>query len=150
MAKKVKDVQYYEAVGRRRESVARVRLYIATKSKPATVLGDKVEMGQKLINKKPFTEYFALLSDQNKVLKPLMLTENVDRFAVSVKVSGGGIKGQVDAVVHGIARALCIADLEYRPVLKAEGLLTRDPRAKERRKVGHGGKARRKKQSPKR
>jgi small subunit ribosomal protein S9 len=147
---KDKELKYYEAVGRRKESVARVRLYIGGKNKAALIDGAKVDMGQKVINKKQFAEYFPLLSDQNKVLQPLKLTDNVDRFVLSVRIMGGGVKGQVDAVVLGIARALCLVDTEYRPIMRAEGLLTRDPRVRERRKVGMGGKARRQKSSPKR
>lgn len=150
MPKKAKDLQYYEAVGRRREAVARVRLYIAAKGKTVLVKGEKKNLGDKVINDHIFSEYFTSVGDQNLFLQPLTLTENADRFFVSVKVLGGGKKGQVDAVVNGISRALCLADESYRPVLRQHGLLTRDPRAKERRKVGTGGKARRQKQSPKR
>jgi small subunit ribosomal protein S9 len=82
---------------------------------------------------------------------PLLLTKNESRFAVSIVVSGGGTTGQLDAMVHGISRALLLVDSDaYRITLKTNGLLTRDPRKKETRKVGTGGKARRAKQSPKR
>ena len=81
----------------------------------------------------------------------MTLTKNQDRFAISIVVSGGGTNGQLDSMVHGLARALEKVDKEtYRPILKTNGLLTRDSRKKEARKVGTGGKSRRMKQSPKR
>lgn len=150
MAKKAKDLQYYEAVGRRKESVARVRLHIASGSKTVTYKGEKVQAGDILINSKPLAEYFGTEALRRNAVLPLRLTNNVDRFATTIVVSGGGTKGQLEAVILGIARALCKVDEELRPILKENGLLTRDPRAKERRKVGTGGKARRQKQSPKR
>src|SRR3989344_6294680 len=106
MAKKVKDLQYYEAVGRRRESVARVRLYLATKTKPATVNGDKVNPGDIVINTKPLVEYFGTEALKRNLLLPFRLTNNTDRFATTIKVIGGGTKGQVEAIILGIARAL--------------------------------------------
>ena len=81
---------------------------------------------------------------------PLKATSSVDRFAISIKVSGGGKKGQLGAIVHGISRALVLVDEANKKILRSLGLITRDPRVKERRKVGTGGKARREKQSPKR
>jgi len=86
------------------------------------------------------------------VREPLILAgETAKALDISVNVTGGGVMGQLDAVTHGIARALAKVDKEeFRPVLKKAGLLTRDSRIRERRKVGMGGKARRKKQSPKR
>lgn len=148
MPKKAKDIQYYQATGRRKESVARVRLYIA--SKKSTAKTEAVKPGEIIINKKPIAEYFKTLVLRRQVGFPLRLTRNEDRFATSIKVMGGGVQGQVEAIVHGISRALCLASDEYRPVLKQGGLLTRDARTRERRKVGMGGKARRKRQSPKR
>lgn len=151
MPKKAKDIQYYEATGRRKESVARVRLYITSKkstAKPAKT--DAIKAGEIVVNHKPISEYFKTLVLQRQAGFPLRLTGNEDRFATSIRVMGGGVQGQVEAIVHGIARALCLASDEYRPVLKQGGLLTRDARTRERRKVGMGGKARRKRQSPKR
>jgi small subunit ribosomal protein S9 len=150
MAKKSKDLQYYEAVGRRKESVARVRLHIATASKPAMYKGEKVNVGDVMINMKPLAEYFGTEALKRNCLFPLRITNNADRFATTIVVKGGGTKGQMEAIILGISRALCKVDEELRPVLKENGLLTRDPRVKERRKVGTGGKARRQKQSPKR
>ncbi len=151
MAKKTKDIQYYEATGRRRESVALVRMHLVTKDKPVTVHGKKYTKGQIIVNDKPVEEFFPGEVNKSRYLQPLTLTENADRFVITIKVQGGGKIGQLEAVIHGIARALIEADTDaYRPALKSNGLLTRDPRIKERRKVGRGGKARRQKQSPKR
>ena len=152
MPKKKKDIQYYESVGRRRESVARVRLHIvSSKDKTVSVKdGSKVKQGEIMVNDKPIAEYFPSSAEINQILRPFELTGSLDRFVTTVVASGGGKNGQIDAVVLGIARALCLADESFRELLKQEGLLTRDPRIRERRKVGTGGKARRQKHSPKR
>lgn len=151
MAKKTKDLQYYEGIGRRREAVARVRLYIVTKGKDVTIKGVKINKGQMVINGKVMEEVMLHDYDKQRLLKPLRITDSDGRFAISVKTAGGGPNGQIEAIQHGLARSLCLADAEaYRPLLKKEGLLTRDPRARQRRMVGKGGKARRAKQSPKR
>lgn len=143
-----KTVQYYEAVGRRRSATARVRLYIGSKS-PKAVNKD-VKKGEIFVNDMPAAEYFDMKTDILKLMKPFNLTESDDRFSVSVRTSGGGKQSQVDAIILGISRALIKANEDFRPTLKAEGLLTRDARKRERRKPGTGGKARRQKQSPKR
>jgi len=151
MPKKKKDITYYEAIGRRKESTTRVRLYIVSKKDKTVTVGKKqIKQGTILINEKLSEEYFPSEAEKQVLLQPLILTNSVDRFAISIIVRGGGKSGQLDAVVHGISRALCIVDEDNRALLKKEGLLTRDPRVRERRKVGKGGKARRKKQSPKR
>lgn len=151
MAKKEKTLQYFEAVGRRKEAIARVRLYLTTKEKSVTVDSKKITRGQIYLNGAPIEETFSHEYEKQQILKPLLLTNSDDRFAISIKTIGGGKSGQLDAIKHGISRALCVVDNDvYRPLLKKEGLLTRDPRARERRKVGTGGKARRAKQSPKR
>jgi small subunit ribosomal protein S9 len=151
MAKKNQDVTFYEGVGRRKEAVARVRLYITGKDKTVQVQGKKVSAGHITVNQKPIEEVFGSSFEQKRYLKPLELTNNSDRFAITINVTGGGKNGQLEAIIHGLARALCLVDSdEYRTTLKKEGLLTRDPRTRERRKVGTGGKARRAKQSPKR
>jgi small subunit ribosomal protein S9 len=116
------EVQYYEAVGRRKRSVARVRLYP----------GD----GQFLVNEKPLTEYFGRSRDRLAALEALKLVGVEGTYNVSVLVNGGGITGQSEAIRHGIARALVVADPGNRPVLRRTGLLTRDPREKERKKPG--------------
>jgi len=114
---------YFEAVGRRKTSIARVRLY--TKGDSSITVNDKkVEV------------YFPTKSMQNAVQEPLATMKLTDRFLITVKVNGGGIASQSEAVRHGIARALTKFDLEFRKKLKKAGLLTRDPRMKERRKFG--------------
>lgn len=125
------------AVGRRRSASARIRLL---KGK-----------GESIVNGKPIDEYFPGRINETKWSSPFRLAEVEGRYYVTVKVVGGGKNGQLEATIHGIARALAKADIEkFRPPLKKAGLLTRDARVRERRKVGTGGKARRKKQSPKR
>lgn len=129
--------KYIYAVGRRKKASARVRLH---KGK-----------GVNEVNGYPFEKYFPGLSSKTVWMQPFKLTDTINKYFVTVKVSGGGDRGQLDAVVHGISRTLSVADKDkFRPILKKAGLLTRDAREKERRKVGTGGKARRKKQSPKR
>jgi len=151
MTKKTKDVKYYEAVGRRKQSIARVRLYLPTREKTVSVNELKIKIGEIFVNKKSIEKVFPAPYERESYLLPLRLTNNLDRFAISIMIKGGGVKGQLDAIIHGLSRALELVDKEnYRPILKKEGLLTRDPRKKERRKVGTGGKARRAKQSPKR
>lgn len=150
MVKKNKDIQYYEAVGRRKEAVAVVRLYIVDKEKKSVVNDLKIKKGEIFVNGKPIEKIFSSLEEKLIYQKPLKLTQNDDRFAISIKVRGGGKKGQLEALTLGIAKALVLVDNNYRKKLKEEGLLRSDSRLKERRKVGTGGKARRKKQSPKR
>ncbi|MEE0229776.1 MAG: 30S ribosomal protein S9, partial [Peptococcaceae bacterium] len=115
------DIQYY-GTGRRKSSVARVRL----------VPGN----GNVIINGKDMTEYFGKKTLEMIVMQPLELTETVGRFDVKVNATGGGTSGQAGAIRHGIARALLQADPEYRLALKRAGYLTRDPRMKERKKYG--------------
>ncbi len=150
MARK-QTLKYYEAVGRRKEATARVRLYIVGNKKAVKVNDIEIKKGEIIVNGKPIEKIYPHPWEKNIYMKPLVLTGCEERFAISIKVNGGGKQGQLGAIVHGLARALEKVDRDaYRPVLKKEGLLTRDPRARERRKVGTGGKARRKKQSPKR
>ncbi|GAA3411895.1 30S ribosomal protein S9 [Paenibacillus hodogayensis] len=115
------QVQYY-GTGRRKHSVARVRL----------VPGE----GQIVINDRPLDEYFGLETLKLIVKQPLNLTETVGRYDVIVIANGGGTTGQAGAIRHGISRALLKADPEYRGSLKRAGFLTRDPRMKERKKYG--------------
>ncbi|HET9947014.1 MAG TPA: 30S ribosomal protein S9, partial [Patescibacteria group bacterium] len=104
-----------------------------------------------LVNEMPIEHYFSGPIAKATYMKPLEVTDTVGKYAITVRVAGGGNSGQLDALIHGISRALSALDVvKFRPALKAAGLLTRDPRTRERRKVGTGGKARRKKQSPKR
>jgi len=150
MVKKTKNIEYYEAVGRRKTSVARVRLYLVGKDKMADVNGQKIKAGEIYVNKRPIEKIFLEKYKRDFIVFPLKTTSSEDRFAISIVVKGGGKNGQLEAVVHGISRALILADQENKPKLKKMKLLTRDPRKRERRKVGTGGKARRAKQSPKR
>ena len=113
---------YFYGTGRRKKSVARVRLYPGT--------------GVVTINGKNIDEYFGLETLKLIVNQPLEATENVGKFDVVANVVGGGISGQAGAIRHGIARALLVADEANRGVLKAAGFLTRDPRMKERKKYG--------------
>ena len=115
------NTKYY-GTGRRKSSVARVYLTPGT--------------GKITINKTNIDEYFGLETLKVVVRQPLSATETLDKFDVQVNVKGGGYTGQAGAIRHGIARALVEADAEYRPVLKAAGYLTRDPRMKERKKYG--------------
>ncbi|GAA4317646.1 30S ribosomal protein S9 [Compostibacter hankyongensis] len=110
------------SVGRRKEAVARV---ILTKGS-----------GEIIINGKAYKEYFPLVYLQNQVAAPLNVIEAADKFDVKANVSGGGIKGQAEAVRLGIARSLCTINADFRPPLKHAGLLRRDPRGVERKKPG--------------
>lgn len=150
MPRKSSTVKYYEAVGRRKSAIARVRLYIVVKQKEISVFDLKIKKGEIYVNKTPIAQYFPGEVAKVKYIQPLELINSLDRFAISVQVKGGGKNGQLEAVIHGISRALELVDKSYHLILKKKGLLTRDDRVKERRKVGTGGKARRKKQSPKR
>jgi small subunit ribosomal protein S9 len=114
-------VQYY-GTGRRKKSVARVRL----------VPGE----GKITINNRTLEDYFGLETLRVIVKQPLVLTDTLSKFDVVCKVVGGGFTGQAGAIRHGIARALLKADEELRPALKKAGFLTRDPRMKERKKYG--------------
>lgn len=112
----------YNATGRRKSSVARVRL----------VPGE----GNIIINDRELNKYFGLKTLELIVNQPLELTETKGKYDVFVNVNGGGISGQAGAIRHGISRALLLVDEEFRSVLKKAGFLTRDPREKERRKYG--------------
>ena len=111
----------YSAVGRRKKAVARVRL----------VPGD----GKVVVNRRDIDDYFGLETLKMTIRQPLALTAT-GNFDVLVNVNGGGIAGQAGAIRHGISRALCKANPELREVLKNNGMLTRDPRMKERKKYG--------------
>lgn len=148
---KAKSVQYYEAVGRRKSAVSRARLYVAGKEKSFTLEGVSAKTGDILVNRKKASDVFSSAHEKVRFQEPLALTNSLERFVISAHITGGGRASQLDAFIHSLARALeKVAKEEYRPVLKKAGLLTRDARIRERRKVGTGGKARRQKQSPKR
>ena len=113
----------YPATGRRKSSVARVRL----------IQGK----GDIVVNGKTLDEYFGMELLKQEVRRPFAVTDTEGKFDVIARVSGGGTTGQAGALRHGITRALCLVDEEaYRPILKNEGYLTRDPRMKERKKYG--------------
>ncbi|HLD01502.1 MAG TPA: 30S ribosomal protein S9 [Patescibacteria group bacterium] len=142
--------EYTVAVGRRKESVARVRLYASVKAD--LKWGDvAIKKGEILVNGKPIASYFPSQIQHLSYTEPLRVTNSQNKYAFTIRVVGGGMVGQLDATVAAIANVLAKFDSEnYRPILKSKGFLTRDSRIRERRKVGMGGKARRKKQSPKR
>lgn len=141
---------YYEGLGRRRESTARVRLYVINDGS-ITVQGTSLSRGDMVVNGRNIEEYFPGEIMKKQYLEPFRTTNTIGRFGVTVKVSGGGLMGQLGAFILGVSRALEKVDKEkFRPILKKRGFLTRDPRAKERRKAGYAGKSRAKKQSPKR
>jgi small subunit ribosomal protein S9 len=117
------EKRYYQGTGRRKTAVARVRLFPGS--------------GEFVVNGKNAAEYFGVRDlFQKELVRPLELTGNTASFNVLAKVRGGGVAGQVTAVRHGIARALLDLNAELRPTLKKAGLLTRDPRMKERKKPG--------------
>ena len=113
---------YFYGTGRRKTAVARVRLFA----------GD----GAIIINGVPYEELLPRLEHRQTILQPLLVTDSISKYNAVVKVAGGGISGQSGAISHGIARALVRADDGLKPLLRQYGLLTRDARAKERKKVG--------------
>jgi small subunit ribosomal protein S9 len=119
-------MEYYEGVGRRKMATARVRLFPG---------GD----GTVVVNERPLDEYFARDAAIVHLVEPFKVTDTENRFNVSVNVKGGGISGQAGAIRLGIARALLKADPDLRPILRKGGFLTRDARAKERKKPGLKG-----------
>ena len=142
---------YIFATGKRKNAVARVRLYESVKA--GLAWGETpVKKGEILVNAKPIAEYFSSEVERHLYTEPLRITNaHQKNYAFTIKVDGGGHSGQLQALVAGIANALNEVDREkFRPVLKKKGFLTRDARIRERRTVGTGGKARRAKQSPKR
>jgi small subunit ribosomal protein S9 len=129
--------QYTEGIGRRKTATARVRIYESA--------------GDFIVNDQLVSDYFANIPMSDaKYNLPFKVTKTDGDFAVTVKVSGSGKSAQMGAIMHGLARALVKFNPELRTFLKPEDLLKRDPRMKETRKPGRGGKARRKRQSPKR
>ena len=113
---------YYYGTGRRKSSVARVRLYAGT--------------GKITINGRDIDDYFGLETLKLIVRQPMELTNTVGKFDVVCTVNGGGVSGQAGAIRHGLSRALLQYDEQTRPILKKAGMLTRDPRMKERKKYG--------------
>jgi small subunit ribosomal protein S9 len=124
MRRMAEQVQYY-GTGRRKSAIARVYL------RPGS--------GEFKINGRPFEEYFVTPAQRASAKQPLLSTETAATFNVVARVSGGGVNGQADAVKLGIARALMLFNIEFRKKLKAEGMVTRDSRGKERKKYGQKG-----------
>lgn len=116
---------YFYGTGRRKKSVARVRVYAGT--------------GKITINDRDIDDYFGLETLKLIVRQPLALTGTTDKFDIVCKVAGGGVTGQAGAIRHGLSRALLQYDENLRPALKKAGFLTRDPRMKERKKYGLKG-----------
>jgi len=121
VAKAAKE-SYFYGTGRRKTSTARVRLVPGT--------------GEIIVNGIPYEERFPRPEHRRAITHPLLVTENLGKYNTVVKVEGGGITGQSGAISHGIARALVKADENLKPILRQNGLLTRDPRVKERKKPG--------------
>jgi small subunit ribosomal protein S9 len=115
----------YLGTGRRKTAVARVRMVPGT--------------GKITINRRTFENYFVVDTQRAFVMQPLLITDTATKFDIRVTVTGGGPNGQAGAVRHGISRALLHVDPNLRPTLKAQGLLTRDPRMRERKKYGQPG-----------
>ncbi len=113
---------YFWGTGRRKEAVAQVRLTPGN--------------GAIIINGAPYEERTSRPEHRQAILQPLLVTETVSKYNAVVKVAGGGMSGQSDAISHGIARALVRADENLKPILRQNGLLTRDSRVKERKKAG--------------
>ncbi len=129
--------EFVTAVGRRKTATARVRVY--------------KEAGDFVVNDLLVSEYFRSVVGAPSLFNLPMITSDVlGKYAISAKVTGSGLRAQIDAVNHAVSRALLKINPEFRLELKKKGLLTRDDRMKETRKIGTGGKARRTKQSPKR
>jgi small subunit ribosomal protein S9 len=134
---KIPNKKYIESKGGRKVASARVRIYEG--------------QGDFVVNNKLAGDYFRAVANASVLyLQPFEITGTKDKFAVTAKVSGSGYKSQLGALVHGLSRALIEFNPDFKPLLKHAGLLTRDDRMKETRKIGMGGKARRKRQSPKR
>jgi small subunit ribosomal protein S9 len=110
-------------IGRRKEAVARVYM------QPGT--------GKITINDRDLSVYFALMYLQNQVISPLKMVDALNSFDLNINVNGGGLKGQAEAIKLGIARFLCEVNPEFRPTLKAAGMMTRDPRGVQRKMFGH-------------
>ncbi len=118
----MEEQRYFYGTGKRKTAIARVRL----------IPGE----GSIIVNNVPYEERFPRPEHRRVIQQPLLVTESVGKFNVLIKVEGGGVSGQAGAISHGIARALVNADERLRPRLREDGLLTRDRRVKERKKVG--------------
>ncbi|MDZ7586583.1 MAG: 30S ribosomal protein S9 [Patescibacteria group bacterium] len=131
-----KKPKFIYARGRRKTAVARIRLF----KKP----------GETLVNNLPIAKYFPGAVAKHLFEEPFKICDVFGKYHATIKVVGSGLRGQVDAIIHGLSRALTLANPDFRPLLKKRGFLTRDSRTRQRRMIGTGGKSRRQKQSPKR
>jgi len=118
----VEKLTYFYGTGRRKTAVAQVRLLPGN--------------GAIIINGEPYEELYPRLEHRQTIMRPLLVTDGIGKYNAVVKVAGGGVSGQSGAISHGIARALVRADESLKPILRQNGLLTRDSRAKERKKAG--------------
>lgn len=147
---KAKEPQFYQAVGRRKEATARVRLLVVN-GEEITIAGKTYKKGDMLVNNRTVENYFPGEAFKKIYTEPFRTTNTMGRFIVTSLIEGGGAAGQLGAFLLGISRALEKVEKDkFRPILKKRGFLMRDPRKKERRKAGFAQKARAKKQSPKR
>lgn len=146
---KIINKNYHSTVGRRKGAVARLRLYKDLKES-LSIGEEQVKKGDIFVNGKKIENYFRGITAKATYEEPFRITNTLDKFTITVKITGGGQKGQVQAFIHALSRALASIDEKSKQILKKKGFLTRDARVRERRKVGMGGKSRRKKQSPKR
>jgi len=119
------ELTKYIALGRRKESTARVRMESGT--------------GEITVNNRPFEKYFLRETDRIIVKQPLAITESANKFNIAARLTGGGLTGQAGALRLGIARALLLADSNFKEIFRKNGYLTRDPRMKERKKYGQKG-----------
>ena len=129
VAKDSVSKNYFEGVGRRKRAIARARVFTCNPNQ-------SIEVGNLLINGKNYKEYFPTLTLQRTVEDPFAKLKSANRFTGTVKVNGGGINAQAEAVRHGISRALVLFDINFRKKLKKSGFLRRDPREVERKKFG--------------
>ena len=146
--KKASKKDFIFATGRRRAAVARIRLYTVATNIPWS---ENAKKGDILVNGKPIEEYFSGEVSKARYSEPFKVTNTLGKYITTIRVVGGGPQGQLEAVIHGISRALnTLEPQSYHGILRKRGFLTRDARVRQRRKVGMGGKSRREKQSPKR
>ena len=118
----IKKKEYSHGTGRRKEAVAQVKLVPGS--------------GSILVNGMPYDQRFPRIEHREAIIKPLVVTDTTGKYDATIKVTGGGVSGQAGAIVMGIARALLQEDEKYRQLLRKDGLLSRDPRGKERKKPG--------------
>lgn len=145
--KTIEEPAYFSGYGRRKTATARIRLYSADKE--VVVASQKLSRGDVYVNNFPIEKYFSDPFSKNAYTEVFRTTNTAGRFITVVKVEGSGKSGQLGAVVLAIARALCVVDPKFKATLRKKGFMTRDPRARERKKPGLMG-ARKQKSSPKR